>query len=62
MSNGKSAHQYKGYKKGPNDIGKRAIPVSERCDNFTELWNMIYDEVCAMWEHTDDPVDTDSNN
>lgn len=46
----KSAHQPKGMKKGENDIGRRAIPIEERCDDFNALWNMIFDEVVSYWD------------
>lgn len=51
-----SAHQYKGFRQGPNDIGKRSIPVEERCDpeEFNRLWNMIFDEVVSYWDEVKD--------
>lgn len=52
-------HKY--IPQGPNDIGKRAIPKAERCDNFDELWNMIFDEVCAMWDDTDKDEEKESD-
>jgi len=45
---------------GPNDIGKRAIPKAERCDNFDELWNMIFDEVVSYWDY--EREEKESNN
>ena len=49
-----SAHQPKGMRQGENDIGKRAIPVEERCDDFDSLWNMIFDECVAYWDEVKD--------
>ena len=36
------------------DIGKRSIPISERCDDFERLWNMILDEVISYWNDVKD--------
>lgn len=38
------------YKMGPNDIGKKSIPKSERCEDFDELWEKIYYQVLESWE------------
>lgn len=38
------------YKMGPNDLSKKSIPKSERCEGFDELWDMIYYQVLETWE------------
>ena len=32
-----------------NDIGKKSIPLEDRCEGFDELWNQIYNEVLGYW-------------
>lgn len=42
-------------KLGPNDLSKKSIPKSERCEGFDELWNAVYNSVMEYWEFV--PVD-----
>jgi len=39
------------------------IPVEERLsvDEFNRLWNMIYDEVVAMWEDSGEEKEPSNN-
>ncbi len=38
------------YKKGPNDIGKKSIPMKDRCEDFDRIWDLIYYQVLESWE------------
>ena len=48
MSNGKYITM------GKNDIGKRSIPLKDRCEDFDKLWHDTFIEVMKYWEHVND--------
>lgn len=48
MSNGKYITM------GKNDIGKRSIPLKDRCEDFDKLWHDTFIEVMKYWEHAND--------
>lgn len=55
IENGKRVYM----KQGPNDIGMKSIPIKDRCDNFNELWNMIFEEVLSTWNNVDMDIDVE---
>ena len=46
LVNGKAVYLHK----GPTDIGKSAIPLKDRCEDFDELWNQTFMQVMKYWE------------
>lgn len=37
-------------KMGKNDIGKKSIPVKDRCEDFDRLWDLVYYQVLETWD------------